>query len=214
MIEIYIDIETFSGKKPSVEELTVPKTFKKAESIQKWKDDPKNLDEVWRKQSLDRFKCQVISIAVIIDNGVEMKKDFLTSESEEELILWLERTLFDNIRDIDLISAQWITYYGNNFDLPILTLRALKYGRKDLFAIIPHKKWDNHSYDLSDVFKFTDYQSKASMKTLLDYFGLEGKTNDMDGGKVHDAFLNKEYNRIGEYCMGDVEALVGLKELL
>lgn len=205
-----LDIETFGGEKPDVEEVKVPASYKKPESIQKYKEE--HLDEYWRSLALDKYKCQVIAISVVAPSfGID---EYKVSENEKDLIQWLEDILIDRIGEQHSLSLRYVTFNGNAFDLPILALRALKYGNNRLFSRLPTKKWSEFSEDLFNTFKFTDYQGKVSLAKLLEFFSLEGKGEDMTGSMVHDAWLNGEHDKIGRYCLEDSRRLITLKNLL
>ena len=195
---LFLDIETFaSWDKPSIDDIHAPANYKDPAVIQKWKEE--NLDKAWRKQALDITKGKVICIGYAIDdNPVET----ISSDNEEELMQAFSKVVGIN---------PYIQFCGHNikrFDLPWLWIRAVRYKLKSAVSIIPHTRNDGNIIDTMEIFSATSFGSDSwlSMADLCAYFGLEGK-GDMDGSKVHDAYINKEHDKIATYCKGDVERI-------
>lgn len=197
MIYLYFDIETFAGEKPSLSEVKVPANYKKEDTIQKYRED--NLEDHWRKQSLDKFKCQVVCISAYLP---EYDKWFSeTGSNEKILIQQFEDWIVDTVGEHNLINVTFVGKYISEFDLPILRIRALKYRMK-LSTIIPSKRYSDRCINIEDRILGTSYKDTVSLSKLLAYFDLEPKLQN--GGDVFDLWLNKEYEAIEEYCKDDV----------
>lgn len=206
---ILLDIETF-GNKPTLDEVKVPSNYKKEEAIQKYKEE--HLDEQWRKNALNKFESSVIAISAYYP--YEEKWFSVVSENEEELMKEFDRWLIDEVGHQRSLSAKWVGAFIGEFDLPIIRLRAIKYGLKHLALCMPNAKFSDRYEDILSSFMGTSYKDSVSVKTLAKYFGLDGKTDGLDGSAVHDLWLNKEYEKIAEYCKGDVKLEYELHKLL
>jgi hypothetical protein len=193
---MFLDIETFaSWDKPSMDDLQPPANYKDPIVIAKWKEA--NLDIAWRRQALSITKGQIICIGYSIDEN-PVQCIFETEESE------LMRRFAEVVEPNPYI--QFCGHNAKRFDLPWLWLRAVKYNLKYLKSIIPHSRNDNAIIDTMEVFSASSFGSDSwlSLDELCKFLGIEGK-GDMDGSKVHDAYVNKEYDKISTYCMADVE---------
>ena len=193
---LFLDIETFSSwNKPSIDDLQPPANYKDATVIQKWKEA--NLDLAWRRQALSITKGQIICIGYAIDDN---PVDYIFSTEESKLMERFAEVVEPNP------YIQFCTHNGKRFDLPWLWLRAVKYNLKYLKSIIPHSRNDNAIIDTMEVFSASSFGSDSwlSLDELCKFLGIEGK-GDMDGSKVHDAYVNEEYDKITTYCVADVE---------
>ncbi len=110
-------------------------------------------------------------------------------------------------------SAQgnyFVSYNGSGFDLPVLELRALKYGLSNPFYYLGKNKFENYRYKYSDLHTdLVDFLSNfgATKKAKLDHIaalvGLPGK--DMVSGKdVEALYYQNELEIIKQYCITDV----------
>lgn len=111
-----------------------------------------------------------------------------------------------------------VTHNGIGFDLPVLSLRALKYydnlsdsAKNALTEYLNDKdKWEN------DRPNYTNRNSKFNLdtntiwnfnlKSICTLFGIEVK-NTMDGSKVKEYYDEGQYDDIAKYCAEDVLAL-------
>ena len=199
----YLDIETF-GNEPDISDVKVPKNYTNPETIKKYQEE--NLDKQWRENALDKFNLKII--CCVISNPHLKIHEVITGE-ESEIIAKLEE-IIPKVGN----KPSFVTWNGNGFDLPILTYRALKYRAKRLYIALPKTKFSDRSVDLMEKFCFLNYKDRVSMANVLKYFDMGGKTEGLDGSKVHDAFLNGEIERIAKYCEGDVNSLIALHKLL
>jgi DNA polymerase elongation subunit (family B) len=116
-----------------------------------------------------------------------------------------------------------ITHNGQNFDMPILTLQAIKYfdllsenaknGLKEYLDT--SDKWERERPNYSS--KNTNYHkdtylllnSYSSLKALCMLYGIDCKTQ-MDGRQVGEYFNNNRLEEIALYCAEDVLSLAKL----
>lgn len=219
---IYLDIETIPSEKEEFvfdkNNYTVPKTYASSEEKRtKWLDEQmekkfEKHDEKFLKQSLDKLKAKVICVSIIYPvSDTESAHDVVVSDDEESLFKNID-TICSSIPRRGYRTV--VTFNGNNFDLPILALRALKYKCGYLYDVVKMGKFDQRSLDLMTSFNFSDYRGMVSLDSLCKFFGLNGKYDGMSGADVYPAYLNGERDKIGEYCADDTYKLVQLHRIL
>ena len=225
-MDIHIDIETIPGvTKPTLdeievpksfkrpEEIVIPKTIKKQETIDAWYTDKKPIlieeakakieaykleqqDILHRRQSLDPYVGRILCIGYALDNA---PADAVLCRNEQETIETFERIV--TAQDNDIV------FVGHNirmFDLKWLKLRALKYN-----CIALYHKLSFTAYDKEGIFDtmeaITGRTEFVKLETLCRYLGIEAKTGDLDGSKVYDYFKQGRIEEIVQYCKEDVE---------
>ena len=195
---VYIDIETFGGTKPTIQYLKVPGSMSKPETIERWLNDPANLDEAWRKQALDVLKGQIVCIGLAFDQEMPLS---IYGMDEKDLMVRFFSTIWD-LPPQELASANWIAHNGHGFDFPYLWHRLNKYGLHDVF---PNPK-SSQMIDTMKLAGFTDYKAMYSLDNLCRFYGIEGK-GDVSGKDVHDLVVAGKLDEIGVYCCNDVRML-------
>ena len=195
---LYLDIETFGGEKPPLDAITPDARLKDPEKI------AKNLEEKqekqWRLQALDPFLGDVLCVAVAEDEGEAIS--FFEVDNEGSYIEAATLAKLDN----HLQQYHEIRIVGHNiidFDAHWLFVKGLKYGFHNLIKAFSDKLW------LVDTMLLMDgpaWKKMTSLDKMARLFGFEGKT-DMDGSKVHDAYLSGELEKIDTYCKDDVVTL-------
>lgn len=120
-------------------------------------------------------------------------------ESEGVLLqhLWERLEAFDTL----------ITFYGKDFDMEFLKIRTIMHGfNSNAFYRYFYSKNANH-IDLRDIFKVG--KNNYSLNFISRRLKLPVDKGDMDGSKVRDAFLRREYKKVAEYNLRDA-VLTGL----
>jgi len=103
-----------------------------------------------------------------------------------------------------------VSYNGRSFDLPVLKLRALKYGiGTEIYNL--GDKWNNYLQrysanwhcDLHEI--LTDYYAAGKMRLneVCAVAGYPGKI-DVDGSTVYDLYKKNNIQEIRDYCETDV----------
>ena len=206
MINLFLDIETIpSGDK--VLELPHPATMSKADTIEKWKKEkmPAEIEKEFRKRAVISHQCKVISIGYGANNWEVVR---YSEKNEKKPIFELN----EFIKSIDdpAQNINWIGWNIRKFDLPILRMRAGKYGCDELKWAIPFKRYDNRIIDLMDIFTPSDM---TSMKTACDFFDIKHK-EELDGSMVYDAYLQEKHDLIKEYNLKEIIVLKQLHKIL
>lgn len=119
---------------------------------------------------------------------------------------------------MDLVARFFTTpnhsFCGHNikeFDIPYICRRALVNNVRlpDCLQIAGKKPWELNFIDTMDLWKFGDYKTFTSLKTLTALFGIPTPKDDIDGSEVARVYY-QEHNikRIATYCEKDVVATI------
>lgn len=215
MRNLYIDIETIPGPLvPSVEELEflAPKTMKKAETIRQWAEE--NQITEYRKQALDSMQGEILAIGyawneeppICLCRGQDMP-------GEVEVLRAFEQAIEERMELMGQMCPVWIGHNIRSFDLPWLWRKALKYRLNNLAMRIPRERYSKEIEDTMEIWS-ADYKDRVSLDRIAAFLGIEGKVQGMTGATVYDAWQAGEIERIAGYCMGDVEAVRGVHDII
>ncbi len=130
--------------------------------------------------------------------SLSIKDGLLSAEKRLLEVLW------EQLKDVDML----ITFHGRDFDMEFIKIRTILQGIKHVafFKYFPSKnqsyysKNQNH-IDLKEVFNVG--RNNYSLNFIAKRLNLSIDKSDMDGSKVRDAFLNKEYKKVAEYNLRD-----------
>lgn len=204
MHQITIDIETIPGPvMPSIEELmeNAPGNIKKPETIRAWAEE--NQVELYRKQALDSMQGEILAVGWAYNGDKPQCHIRGEGVDERELLEMVQDAIVPTAKMQRGLAPTWVGHNVKNFDLPWLWRKCIKYGLYDLARVIPRGRYAKDVEDTMELWA-TDYKDHVSLSKVAEFLGLEGKTNGLDGSKVYDAWKAGEYDRIAEYCMGDV----------
>ena len=74
-----------------------------------------------------------------------------------------------------------------------------------ILDIAGKRPWETRLLDTLELWKFGDHKHYTSLEVLASVFHLDSPKSDMDGSQVsHVYWVEKNYNKIIEYCQGDV----------
>jgi predicted PolB exonuclease-like 3'-5' exonuclease len=208
-----VDIETIPNSDPDYEQLKtkkelkelVPKSYsgkKVDEWVDKTYDEQRDkLDTEHRKKALNSLEGRIFCIAYKYNDNET--KCVTYDPKEERMMEKFELALENDIGGRDLAAACWL---GHNikFDLRFIAHRAMKYGRDKLLRWLPTGKWDKRVQDTNELFNLFSYGCYEKLDNIAKFFCLDGKVG-LSGDKVYDAFLEGKYDKIHEYCIGDVD---------
>jgi len=133
----------------------------------------------------------------------------LESESPEA-----EKKLLQKIWDILSTGDHFVTFNGNQFDVPMLLMRSLINRVRPAVQISTKKYTITNHTDVRAVLSNWDSYKPGK----LDFYSqlLLGKSpkDGMSGDMVQDTWDLELYDDIGKYCEGDCEATYQIYELL
>ncbi len=169
-------------------------------------------EEQFRKTACDANLGRILCIGyseqnesgAITEHGCfgwrEETKDF---EPDEQIILgefWQFLRGFDTNRDLII---------GHNimdFDLPFIVQRSIIKNVRPSVDFYFGKYRSAPVFDTMRVWDCWKWGNSTSLKKLAYALGLEcPKTDDIDGSKIYDAFLEGRFEEIYRYCMRDVK---------
>jgi predicted PolB exonuclease-like 3'-5' exonuclease len=97
-----------------------------------------------------------------------------------------------------------VTYNGRSFDLPVLTLRALRHGVAMSWYYQDPRYYQDGHLDLCDLLSDHGRAVRAlSLDSVARLIGLPGKVG-VDGSQVEGLFLEGRLAEIQSYCLADV----------
>jgi hypothetical protein len=172
---------------------------------------------------------------IIVENDKNFKFiSFISKNGKEDEVKVINKFFevlngiitFSSKKDIGIFSKNdrkinypvLVTHNGTNFDLPVITLKALKYydslsdtSKNALSEYLNDKdKWEDSrpnytnknskfNLDTNNIWNFT-------LKSICTLFEIEVK-NTMDGSKVEEYYNQGKYDKVAKYCAEDVFAL-------
>ena len=96
---------------------------------------------------------------------------------------------------------------GREFDFPFIARRMIinKIKLPKILDMHEKKPWEIPHLDTLYLWKFGDYKSSISLRLLAEVLGVSSKKNKLQGKEIADKFyLQKQINKIVEYCENDV----------
>ncbi|MBQ8100717.1 MAG: 3'-5' exonuclease [Paludibacteraceae bacterium] len=153
-----------------------------------------------------RIVCISVGFCYMKDREWHLRtKSFCGSDEKQLLIAFLE-----------LLGRFMVTPYHNlcghnikEFDVPYVCRRALinGLGLPDCLNVAGKKPWEVRFIDTMELWKFGDYKSFTSLKTLTALFGIPTPKDDIDGSEVARVYYKeRDIDRISVYCQKDVVA--------
>ena len=220
---VYIDLETLP---PEIdldefrEGLQAPNNYKKEEAIQKWKNE--NWEEKYKKLATDTNKANIASIGVAIDD--EDPIVFLSEKRDEQQIITdfydylleeLNKDIDDELEvDINQNYITWIGFNNKKFDMDLLWKRSLNHGFFELCKLIPRERYTKNIVDLMEIWNPFDFNKFISQDEVCKFLGVEGKPEDIDGSMIYDLWHQKEFQKIIDYNVDDVEKVRKLYKII
>jgi predicted PolB exonuclease-like 3'-5' exonuclease len=195
---VFLDTETIPGAtKPELSEVKVPANYTKPETILKYQQD--NLDDAWRKQSLDPIEGRILCISACAGDNDPV----VFEGSEENMLGEFEEWL---IRQPSITNI--VAHNGKDFDFRWLFLRSLKHGRRYLVNLFNGSRKDILT-DTMLMLDGTGWKTMVSLDRACKLIGVPVKTI-MHGNEVFDYWQRDELDLIFKYCAEDVVKLRSL----
>lgn len=201
---IFLDIETIPSQLPEYlakcrAAVTPPGNIKKPESIAAWLEEHGEAAarEAVAKTSLDPAAGHVCAIGWARDHEPTHIRVTGTVEGERSIIA----DFFNDLGAFD--RCTFVGHYISGFDLRFLLCRAVVLGIQIPYCIPRDPKpWDDRVFDTMTA--WAGARGTISLDKLCDAMGIPGK-DGFDGSMVAEAWANREYGRIADYCEADVE---------
>lgn len=123
--------------------------------------------------------------------SLSIKDGLLSAEKRLLEVLW------EQLKDVDML----ITFHGRDFDMEFIKIRTVIQGIKPV-ALYKHLLSKNKNHiDLRELFNVG--KNNYSLNFIAKRLNIPIDKGDMDGSKVRDAFVNREYRKIAEYNLRD-----------
>lgn len=201
MKNCYLDIETRpAGQHINPKELTPPANMSKQDTIDLWYQEkaPVIALEKYRNRALDSMEGEILCIGYAFEDEPQC-----VYGSTEETVL---RVFGDELKRAGGEWKEQLTFVGWNitaFDIPWIWRKAIKYGLKDLRNAFNRDRYKGNHIDLMLTWA-TDFKDYNKMDNVAKFLGLPGKTGDITGATVYDAYLEGRIDDIRDYCKNDV----------
>ncbi len=204
---LVFDIET-TGK--SFEELDELEQDYLLNNLEKGEEDKEKAKSKTALYSIFGMVCAIGGYDVNNKSGIVLSLSTKEIKPEKENFVYktftTEKELLEEFWKISQTYEQFVTYNGDNFDLPYLMIRSGINRVKMPFEI---KKWGSD--------KFIDLQNKIkqnrnfTLEMLCKAFGIENpKEKGVHGDEVTGLYNNGEFNKIADYVARDAMATTEL----
>jgi hypothetical protein len=157
---------------------------------------------------------KVICIAVgkFVDHesgelGLKTKVYF--DHNENDLLLSFKQM----IEKFDAANVRLCAHNGKEFDYPYLCRRMLinSISLPAVLNLSGKRSWEVPHLDTMELWKFGDYKHYTSLDLLAALFQIPSSKDKIDGSQVNRVYhLDKDLERISEYCRADVIVLAQL----
>lgn len=207
---IYLDIETIPSQEKWVrkdieDNIEPPKALKKQSSIDEWHKTKKKyaIEEAMQKLGFMGETSHIVSLGLAINNEPATVYQLESIDKEKSNL----RKFFEHIGKIE-----YPTFVGHNivsFDLRIIRQRSVVLGVQppaNILSAFAAKPWDDVAVYDTMIQWNADKGNMISQDKLAKCLGYEGKKG-MSGKDVYPAWQKGEFDKIGEYCMDDVETV-------
>jgi len=172
--------------------------------------------EIWESAALYPEYNKVICICIgFLLNGNYTEREYVNDNEEELIIDFLYAITY-----LQQSKNKFETIIGANidgFDLPVLFRKAIIYGYSptSLISEYDRKPWDDKNCDITKVWRRGSFNGDATIASICRMLKLSSpKTDEIDGSKVYEFYLNGEIDKIAKYCRSDVRALYDIVNYL
>jgi uncharacterized protein YprB with RNaseH-like and TPR domain len=221
--KIFIDLETLP---PEIDledfraNLKAPSNYKKEEAIEKWINE--NWEEKYKKLAVDTNQANICSIGVAVDDqdpivflSEKRNEKSIILDFHEYLIEELNRDIADELEvDINQNFITWIGFNNKKFDMDLLWKRSLNFGFYELCKLIPRERYSKNIFDIMEVWNPFDFNKFISQDEVCKFLNIEGKPEGIDGSMIYDLWHKKEFQKIIDYNVDDVEKVRKLYKII
>jgi hypothetical protein len=211
-MNLYIDIETIPTQRQDfIDDIAAtierPKTMSKPETIAAWEENkkPAAIDEAVRKTVFDGGMGEIITFGFAVDNEEPETIYRDDSMSEAQLLEEINEMFYSRLHKNNVfIRPVWVGHNICGYDLRFLWKRFIVNGIRPAVKIpYDSKPWGEWVCDTMYEWAGASGSDKKSLDFVCRALGLDGK-DGFDGSMVYDAWKNKEFEKISEYCKDDV----------
>jgi predicted PolB exonuclease-like 3'-5' exonuclease len=150
------------------------------------------------------YACQPIALGMMwLDEGLTCKRLGIIGEGKDEPGMLADFAAF-----MSDTAARLVTWNGRTFDLPVLTLRALRHGVSFPWYFQERPNYrdrysDEGHLDLGDFLANRGAARMISLDGAARLMGLPGK-GAIDGSQVEALYRSGQIQAVRDYCLSDV----------
>jgi predicted PolB exonuclease-like 3'-5' exonuclease len=192
--KIFLDIETAPPDR------SAPHVFEKVKDYS---------EEEYRKLSLDAEYARIICIALIIEEEDRIIHRGTLGRDRQSMKFHLDeprtlRAFWKLVRDFDPFRDIFVGWNILDFDLHTICMRSVIHQVKPSIDL-KFRRWvDKPIYDC--MWCMENWRRRISLDEAAKVLGLQtSKTDEVDGSKVWDLFLEGRHQEICDYAMRDTE---------
>lgn len=157
-------------------------------------------------------KIICISVGFIRENGDEreLRLKSFASDDEKQLLVDFSQMI---IKYFNSPNHLLCGHNGKEFDFPYIARRMLVHSIPipNILNLAGKKPWEVRHLDTMELWKFGDYKHFTSLDLLAAIFDIPSPKDDIDGSQVAETYyVQKDLDRIVEYCEKDVKTLVNV----
>jgi predicted PolB exonuclease-like 3'-5' exonuclease len=178
------------------------KKFRKVYKVERDLLEPNHTQEYKKLAALDPLTARIVTIGLFYPESNTV--NILMDDDEKKMLV-------DFWSIIATHKGPFISYNGIKFDVPFIIKRSLLYDlyptNRDFLKFSAYNPLPEH-YDLMLILASgKDRENFISLETACNFLGVPSPKNGaLKADGVADAFLNKEFDKIKEYCEKDLRA--------
>lgn len=205
MTKKFIDIETLPTDSVQVKAhilatLKPPGNMSKPETIQKWLDDPANLNNAIAKTSLHGKFGQIACIGIAGNTG---EPEIISGPEVEILNRFIELVRYEHEGGTYQVH-ELIGHNSDDFDLPFISQRMIVNGMGPLYPF-DSKPFDKSTFD-TEVMFLGNPRDYLSLVDLCMALGVDKPLDEIDGSQVAAAWADGRQDQVFAHCRSDVIA--------
>jgi 3'-5' exonuclease len=202
-MRIFIDIETVPRYENPEEHPEFLELFKK--KFQKDIED-RHWQEVYeQKAGLTAEFGKIICVSMGYEQSGSFNTKSFYGEDEKKLLVDVSLALEK--------ASSLVAHNGKEFDYPWLCRRMIINGVRlpSILQIQNLKPWEIKLDDTVEMWRFGQFNHRASLACMCHLLELPSPKEGMDGSQVSEVFYKeKNLEKIAAYCEGDIKALVNV----
>ncbi len=211
---LFVDIETvrLTEEFDQLDDRLREAWIKKAAWMQR--DDDRSAGELYEDRGgiyAEFGRVVVIGMGILHEKGGEwiLRTKSLFHPDEKVVLRAFSEVLSRTNQDELMLCA----HNGKEFDFPYLSrrMRINHIPLPQALDIAGKKPWEIQHLDTMEMWKFGDFRHLTSLDLLAALFNIESSKTVMDGSEVGKTFyIERDHEKIQEYCLRDVEVTARL----
>jgi hypothetical protein len=166
-------------------------------------------EEEYRKLALDPEYCRLLCLGLIIEEDGQILHKGTLGRDRQTMQFHLDeartlRAFWNLVKGFDVCRDLFIGWNILDFDMHALFMRSVIHRVKPSIDLRFQRFRDRPIYDC--MWKFEHWRRKISLDEAAKVLGLKSsKTDEVNGAKVYDLFLEGRHQEICDYCLADCE---------